>query len=108
MEPHQLAEERSIELHREVARRLRVDDRVLDATRARVAAWLESGDVPELYARRWQRILDLPIEDLCAFLVDPGELARELRQVTPFAGVVDPRTRWRIWRDVARRAEASG
>jgi hypothetical protein len=33
-------------------------------------------------------------------LVDPGESARALRQCSPFAGVVDSRTRWSIWRAV--------
>lgn len=106
MNRHRLAEERSIELHREIAVRLRTDPRHLAAARERVAGWLATGRVSQLYARRWQEQLDLPLDDLCAFLVDPGERARELRQATPFAGVVDPRTRWRIWRETAARFEA--
>jgi hypothetical protein len=35
--------------------------------------------------------------------VDPAEGARALRQCSPFAGVIDPRTRWRIWREVRER-----
>jgi hypothetical protein len=31
---------------------------------------------------------------------------RALRQCTPFAGVVDPRTRWRIWRETRARTAA--
>ena len=104
MNRHQLAEERSIALHREVAVRLHADPRHVAAARARVASWLATGDVSEIYARRWQQWLDLPLDELCACLVDPGELARELRQATPFSGVVDPRTRWRIWREEAERA----
>lgn len=103
---HRLAEERSIALHREVAARLRADPRHLDAARARVAGWLATGEVSATYARRWREVLDLPLDDLCAILVDPGQPARDLRQCTPFAGVVDPRTRWRIWREAAERAEA--
>lgn len=107
VDPHRLAEERSIALHRAVAERLRADARVLDAARERVAGWLATGSVHELHARRWRAVLDLPLDELCAFLVDGGELARELRQSTPFAGVVDARTRWRIWREVAERVGGS-
>jgi hypothetical protein len=39
--------------------------------------------------------------------VDESEEARALRQVTPFAGAIDPRTRWRIWREVRAALETS-
>lgn len=107
MDRHRLAEERSVALHREVTRRLRADPRHLDAARARVAGWLATGDVAAVYAQRWRAILDLPLADLCATLVDLGQSARDLRQRTPFAGVVDARTRWRIWREVAEREGAA-
>jgi hypothetical protein len=100
---HRLAEERSIELHREIAMRLRADRRIVERARERAASWLVTGDVAEPYATAWLRLLALPLEELCSALVDPGETARALRQCTPFSGMVDPRTRWRIWRDVAQR-----
>jgi hypothetical protein len=61
--------------------------------------------VPLFYVEAWEQQLARPIEELCAALIDEGERARALRQVTPFAGFVDPRTRWQIWRDVRARAE---
>jgi hypothetical protein len=42
---HRLAEERSLALHREVARRLKVDPALLETARERVQGWLESGFV---------------------------------------------------------------
>ena len=42
------------------------------------------------------------------FLVDEGEHARELRQSTPFAGLIDPRARWRLWAEVRERFERDG
>ena len=108
MNRHRLAEERSIELHREVAARLRADVRNVERARERVLSWLATGEVAEPYASGWLRLLSGPIEELCAFLVDPGETARALRQCTPFSGVVDPRTRWRIWREVAERERMAG
>jgi len=100
---HRLAEERSIELHREVAARLRADPRLVEHARERAAGWLETGEIAEPYTTLWMRILGSSLDELCEFLVDPGETARALRQCTPFSGVVDPRTRWRIWREVAER-----
>jgi hypothetical protein len=96
---HRLAEERSLALHRAVAERLRAHPERLDEARARVRRWLERGDVARPCAEAWDRVLAV-LEDVCRFLVDEGERARALRQATPFSGVVDPRTRWRIWRDV--------
>jgi len=37
---------------------------------------------------------------LLAVLQADTDDARALRQATPFAGVVEPRERWRIWREV--------
>jgi|GEM_PF-3948908 len=52
------------------------------------------------YARAWNEVLARPLVEIAAFLVDPREHARELRQSTPFAGVLPPRERWRLWREV--------
>jgi hypothetical protein len=70
-----------------------------------VRDWVASGAVHRAYVDAWGKELDLPVDELCAFLVDPGERARSLRQVSPFAGAVDPRVRWRIWREVRERLE---
>ena len=45
----------------------------------------------------WDRLLDLTPERLAATLVDPAPDARELRQVTPFAGVLSPEERTTVY-----------
>jgi hypothetical protein len=97
---HRLAEERSLALHRAVAGRLRQDASLLARARARVAGWLAAGPTHPRYAQAWAEVLRLPLDELCAAITDAGEPARALRQCTPFAGVVPPRERWRIWREV--------
>jgi hypothetical protein len=52
----------------------------------------------------WATLLNGPREELILVLCDPGEAARALRQVTPFAGAIPPRERWRLWRQVYDRA----
>ena len=95
---HELAEARSLALHHAVAARLREQPALLDAARARVEAWRRDGSVAPFYASAWADVLAGDLEAVAAALVAPGERATALRQVTPFAGVVDPRTRWQIWR----------
>jgi hypothetical protein len=55
------------------------------------------------YARRWDRILRGSSDDIRALLVADTEEARALRQSTPFAGVIDPCERWRIWKETRDR-----
>lgn len=107
MDGHQLAEETSIRLHAEVARRLRDDPSLIERARERVRGWLETGDVAREYAVAWRDALDGSLDELCALLVDDGERARALRQVSPFAGALDPRERWRIWRAVRAEKRAA-
>jgi hypothetical protein len=96
MDRHALAEERSLAMHRAVPEKLRADPALVERARLRVAGWREDGSVHEAYIAAWEAALGLPLDQLCAQLVDEGEPARALRQVSPFAGVLDPRERWRV------------
>jgi len=95
---HAVAEETSLELHRAVADRLRSDPALVERARARVHGWLSDGSVARPYAEAWQVILAQPVVEVARFLTETGERARQLRQTSPFAGFLDPRTRWTIWR----------
>lgn len=103
MDPHRLAEERSIEYHRYIAERLALEPGVLKMARQRVRSWLEmEGPVP-FYARKWAEILAGELSSIQAFLVERSEIAQELRQSSPFAGALPPQERWRIWRETRER-----
>ncbi len=104
-DPHRLAEERSIAYHRVIAERLVRDPSLLDAARARVRGWLTAPQPVPAYASAWNEILGQEVTAIAAFLADPGERARELRQSSPFAGYLSPRERWQLWyetRETAR------
>ena len=103
MNEHRLAEERSLALHREVAAILGRNPSKLEIARERVQGWQREGTVHAHYADAWAEVIAGPFEALLQLLVDDSENARALRQVTPFSGLVDPRTRWRIWREVKER-----
>jgi hypothetical protein len=95
---HRTAELRSIALHRLVAERL--DDDLLLKARERVAGWLAvDGPVDHRWARQWQSLLGLPAPELRRRLVEDSEEMRDLRQSTPFAGVVSEDER-KILREV--------
>ncbi|MBM3270458.1 MAG: hypothetical protein FJZ01_22715 [Candidatus Sericytochromatia bacterium] len=101
--PIRLARMRSLALHRRVAERLREEPELVAVASRRVAGWLQGDQPSRPYLERWRSVLERPLEDLLAVLVEESEAADELRAASPFAGLVDPRERWAIW---ARTREA--
>jgi hypothetical protein len=99
MDLHRLAEERSLAYHRVIAERLRHQPQILAAARQCVQTWLTSGSAVPYYARKWAEVLAGDTLSIAAFLTERSELATELRQSSPFLGVLQPRERWRIWRE---------
>lgn len=104
MDPHRLAELRSLAYHRRVGERLVAAPGLVDDARRRLGAWEREGRCAAAVAARWREKLALPLEELTAFLGRDDDEARELRQSTPFPGVLDPRERWALWREVAAQA----
>lgn len=103
MDPHRLAEERSVAYHRVIAERLRQQSEILEGARQRVRSWLAAGTPAPYYAQKWAEILAGDVPAIAAFLVERSELADELRQSSPFTGVLQPRERWTIWRETRDR-----
>jgi hypothetical protein len=101
---HRLAELRSLALHREAAKRIVQDPSLLAEVRGRVTGWLANGQVHPRYAHQWDEILRGGPREIARAIVRDDEGMRSLRQCTPFAGIVDARTRWAIWDDTARKA----
>jgi hypothetical protein len=100
VDAHRLAELRSLALHRVVATCIAADPSLIGEARRRLAFFRESGALHPFLHDQWAKLLDGPSSELLRVLVEDSEHARELRQATPFAGVVSPRERWRIWRAV--------
>ncbi len=104
MDRHRLAEEKSVAYHRVIAGRLGDQPAILEAARRRVAGWLAEGTgssaAAAAAAARWAAVLAGDPPSIAAFLVERSEVADELRQSSPFAGALEARERWRIWREV--------
>lgn len=103
MDPHRLGEERSVAYHRAIAERLPHRPEVLENARRRVEGWLAAGERAPFYARKWAEVLAGDVDSIAAFLVERSELADELRHSSPFAGALQPRERWQIWRETGER-----
>jgi transcriptional regulator with XRE-family HTH domain len=90
---------RSLALHEAIAQRLLEEPRGVLA-RARRTLALTRRRHPGAAApfREWDRILRLSPPDIVEVLRDPRPRARELRQVTPFAGILSAAERARVYR----------
>lgn len=85
-------------------------ERTLSKARNRVLRTLETEDLA-LGARRWglewSQILDGPLEGVVAALIDPTERGYELRQNTPFTGLISDQERLRAVRRATRNHRAA-
>ena len=88
---------RSLAFHREIAEILRKTP-VPVISRARDNLDKLSAIQPgaRQVFERWQAWLELPVEELVSNILDPFPEAREMRQVSPFSGVLNPQDRARI------------
>lgn len=97
---------RSLALHRAVAEHLMEDpDRVLEQARETLARMKEASPTEIPLVREWEVLLDRPSEHVVSVLTDPAPHARELRHVTPFAGVLSAAQRARVYEAFARAEE---
>ena len=94
---HATAERRSLSYHTAIAARIPIDPVIVERARQRVLGWLKDHQVAEPYARGWLEVLSAEPERLRSFLLEDSERARAFRQVSPFAGALDPRERWKLW-----------
>jgi len=95
-------ERRSLHLHRAIAERLRSEpDRIVRQARLNLRRMRAGASKESQPLREWGVLLDRPVEALSEILTDPSPWARELRHVTPFAGVLTAEERAEAYRDFA-------
>lgn len=85
---------RSLALHESIAQRLlKNPDVVLRKARRTLDLMLKMHPHAAPLLTEWDRILRRPVLEILEILLDPKPKGRELRQVTPFAGVLSVRER---------------
>jgi transcriptional regulator with XRE-family HTH domain len=96
-------ERRSLHLHRAIARQLeRSPEEVLAKARKTLSLMRSKHPKAGQLLREWEVVLDRPVSDLLPALTDPSPQGRELRQVTPFAGVLTAKERTEVYQSFRR------
>ncbi len=99
---------RSLALHEAIAERLLENpEGVLRRARRTLALAMKRHPGARALLEEWDFVLGLPLPDLVEVLRDPRPRARELRQVTPFAGVLSAGERTRVYRAFEASEEAT-
>ena len=95
---HRLLDARSFALHCKIAHKINRDQSLLSIAKRNLRRWRKnySGEAP-VYLQQWQNILNRPWPETAAFITSCSEEAVRLRQSSPFAGVLDPLERKRIY-----------
>ena len=91
---HRRAELRGLAYHRAVASRL--DARLVAEARDRLHRWESEGRIDPRYADEWHRVLSWPLPRIKRFIGEDSQRARDLRQNSPFAGMLRPREREKV------------
>ena len=94
---HDRIERRSLELHRAIVVKLREHPERTGIARENLDRWSNTQGRSQPYLDAWREILDLPFEEMLTMIVENGPRMTNLRQSTPFAGVLEPRERWRVY-----------
>jgi excisionase family DNA binding protein len=98
---HRQAELQSLAYHRLVADRL-TPELVAEALRT-VERWEGAGQLDPRWASEWRRLLERPLPEVRRALRSDSKPARELRQTSPFVGVITEQERRRIIETVEAR-----
>ena len=95
---HGRASARSLAYHRVVARRLRRP--MVDEARHVLYRWRDQGRIDPRYADCWETVLSRPLTEIRRALIDESSEADDLRQNSPFAGMLSEAERRRIIHEV--------
>jgi hypothetical protein len=74
----------------------RLNEQMVDEARERIERLTADRHLHPRYAERWRRLLSRPLPDIAQAISADGEESRDLRQNSPFAGVLNEQERRRI------------
>jgi hypothetical protein len=92
-EGHDRARARGLAYHRVIARRLRRP--MVQEARHTLLRWREQGRIDPRYAEQWDELLERPIPEIRRALISEDQVGDNLRQNSPFAGMLSEPERQR-------------
>jgi len=91
---HRTAERRALAYHRLIAGRL--DRGMVEEAKERIERLAADGHLHPRYAEDWRALLARPVDEIAAAISADTQEGNDLRQNSPFAGVLNEQERWRI------------
>ncbi len=98
---HRVADMHALAYHRLIAERL--DPAIVERARRRLERWEAQGRINPLWAAKWRRILSRSLPDIAKAISADTPNARDLRQTSPFAGVLNEHERRQLHEAVEQR-----
>jgi hypothetical protein len=93
---HERLADRSLALHKEIAKRLKENPQLIEIARANLERWVNrDGDLPVW--REWRGILSGSLPQVLTMVLSDDERSKRLRQSSPFCGILSPRERWSMY-----------
>ncbi len=97
-DPHRRSELRGLAYHRALAPRLRRS--MIDEATSKINRWQEEGRIDPRYAEEWRQVLARPVPEIRRLISADDARGRDLRQNSPFAGLLSEPERRRILEEV--------
>jgi hypothetical protein len=97
-DPHRRSELRGLAYHRALAPRLRRP--MIDEATRKIDRWEEAGRIDPRYAEKWRQVLAKPVPEIRRLISVDDARGRDLRQNSPFAGLLSEPERRRILEEV--------
>jgi hypothetical protein len=95
---HRFHDIASLALHAAVVRKIEREPALLSIPQRNLRRWRSRfRENPPRWWKEWDDILERPWSGIVALLLDPSENATRLRQSSPFAGVLTPQERKRLY-----------
>jgi hypothetical protein len=79
---------RSLALHRLLAERLRGNPELLGIARETLTRWFPMNRNAQQWFDEWRTVIDEGLDATLALMTDPGEYATNMRQSSPFTGIL--------------------
>jgi hypothetical protein len=95
---HERLDRRSLAMHRLIADKIRAEPKLFEIASQNIERWSRTPGRNAALLAAWSRVLEQGIAAALAVATEDSERARELRQSTPFAGVLSPQERWSFLR----------